>query len=59
MFEHLRPQYAKAFRCIGSECEDTCCHGFDVPIDKATYEKYQTLPSFKPLMDQHLGAHHE
>jgi lysine-N-methylase len=54
MFEHLRPQYAKQFHCIGSECEDTCCHGFDVPIDRATYEKYQSLPGFQPHMDQHL-----
>lgn len=54
MLEHLRPQYAKAFRCIGPECEDTCCHGWDIPIDKATYEKYQSIPGFRPRMDEHL-----
>jgi lysine-N-methylase len=53
MLDHLRPQYAKKFRCLGSECEDTCCHGLDVVIDKATYEKYQSAPAFKPRM-QHL-----
>lgn len=54
MLDHLRPQYAKAFRCIGPECEDTCCHGWDVPIDRATYEKYQSTPSFRARADQHL-----
>ncbi|HUV71355.1 MAG TPA: flagellin lysine-N-methylase [Terracidiphilus sp.] len=36
--------YAQAFRCIGSDCEDTCCHGWSVPVDRATFEKYQSLP---------------
>jgi lysine-N-methylase len=53
MLQHLRPQYASAFRCIGSDCEDTCCHGFDAVIDKATYETYQSTPAFQPRM-QHL-----
>lgn len=53
MLDHLRPQYAKAFRCIGSDCEDTCCHGMDVAIDKTTYEKYQSSPALQPVL-QHL-----
>ncbi len=53
MLDHLRPQYAKEFRCLGSECEDTCCHGLDVVIDRRAYEKYQYLPGFQPQM-QHL-----
>lgn len=40
----IRPIYADSFRCIGSACEDTCCQGWSVPIDRATYEKYQQLP---------------
>ena len=39
-----RPTYAGAFRCIGPECEDTCCQGWDIPVDKATYERYQLFP---------------
>jgi lysine-N-methylase len=42
--ELIHPEYHKKFRCIGSACEDTCCHGWGVPIDKATYEKYVSLP---------------
>jgi lysine-N-methylase len=53
MLQQLRPQYANVFRCIGSDCEDTCCHGLDVVIDKTTYEKYQSTPAFQPRM-QHL-----
>ena len=51
MLQHLRPQYSKAFRCIGSECEDTCCHGLDVVIDKTAYEKFQYLPGFQPHLE--------
>ena len=32
------------FKCIGSECPDTCCAGWDnIPIDHETYKYYQTL----------------
>jgi lysine-N-methylase len=30
----------KTFQCIGPDCEDPCCHGFTVDIDKQTYLKY-------------------
>jgi lysine-N-methylase len=40
----IRPEYAEEFRCIGSACEDTCCQGWGVPVDRATYEKYRQLP---------------
>ena len=37
----LEPSYYETFRCVGSACEDTCCRGWRVPVDKQTYEKYQ------------------
>ncbi len=37
-------RYAESFRCIGSACEDTCCHGWRVPVDRDTYLRYQDLP---------------
>jgi lysine-N-methylase len=43
--EFASPQYAQSFRCIGSDCEDTCCHGWRVPVDEATFERYRNLPS--------------
>ncbi len=50
--EFPRPTYAEAFRCISSACEDTCCQGWSVPIDRVTYEKYRSIDSMKP----HLGT---
>jgi lysine-N-methylase len=41
----LCPNYAESFRCIGPACEDTCCQGWTVLIDRDTYEKYQTIPA--------------
>jgi lysine-N-methylase len=40
----IHPAYADSFRCIGSACEDTCCQGWSVPIDRAAWDKYQSLP---------------
>jgi lysine-N-methylase len=40
----IRPTFAERFQCIGSACEETCCQEWNVPIDQATYEKYQNLP---------------
>jgi len=41
----IHQAYAQNFHCIGSACEDTCCQGWGVPIDQATYQKYQQLPT--------------
>jgi lysine-N-methylase len=49
---YLRPHYVEPFRCIGPACEDTCCQGWSVPIDQATYEKYAAIETMKP----HLGT---
>ncbi|HXM62189.1 MAG TPA: flagellin lysine-N-methylase [Terriglobales bacterium] len=40
----VRPDYAERFRCIGSACEDTCCKGWGIPVDREAYEKYRKLP---------------
>jgi lysine-N-methylase len=53
--EELRPQYTKAFQCIGSECEDTCCHGFAVTIDKATYLRYEGNAEFRSGLETHFA----
>ncbi|HTZ97718.1 MAG TPA: flagellin lysine-N-methylase [Terriglobales bacterium] len=41
----ILPSYTEAFRCIGTACEDTCCSGWLVPIDRGTHEKFQALPA--------------
>jgi lysine-N-methylase len=37
----LMPRYAERFRCIGPSCEDTCCSGWPVHIDKKTFKAYR------------------
>jgi len=37
------PDYFPIFKCIGNECEDTCCVGWKVTIDKDTYKKYTQI----------------
>src|SRR5579863_9500020 len=52
----LQPRGFEAFRCIGANCEDTCCVGWIVSVDKPTYEKYQNCsdaaigPSLRTLV---------
>lgn len=50
----LVPQYMAHFQCIGSACEDTCCAGWTVSIDKATYKKYKKVKV--PQLSQKLDS---
>lgn len=34
------PTYYKQFKCIGGKCEDSCCIGWDIDIDKTTFKQY-------------------
>ena len=36
----ISPSYVTGFKCIGDKCEDSCCIGWDIDIDKITYRKY-------------------
>jgi len=47
----LQTRSYHAFRCIGADCEDTCCIGWIVNIDKVTYDAYQCCE------DPELGPH--
>lgn len=40
----ISPILNERFQCVASKCEDTCCGGWGIPIDRQTYEKYQALP---------------
>lgn len=48
--QRLQPHSYGAFRCIGADCEDTCCVGWAVNVDRATYQTYQSCD------DPELGA---
>jgi lysine-N-methylase len=47
---------ASGFHCIGAACEDTCCHGLNVSLDKTTYERYRGLPvgHFRSLAEEYV-----
>lgn len=38
----LLPRYVERFRCIGAQCEDTCCRAWNVGIDEKTFDAYRT-----------------
>ncbi|MEH7235790.1 flagellin lysine-N-methylase [Bacillus sp. JJ1562] len=52
----LIPQYVREFSCIGSACEDSCCAGWRVNIDEATYKKYKKAQDteLKPLFQKNI-----
>lgn len=37
------PDYYENFKCIASECTDTCCAGWEVDVDENAQEFYQTV----------------
>ncbi len=38
------PDYYEEFRCIGGQCPDTCCAGWEVDIDEETAAYYREVP---------------
>jgi lysine-N-methylase len=49
----IRPDAADRFHCIASACEDTCCRGWAVGVDRAAFNKYRQLPDspLRTLLD--------
>lgn len=39
----IYPEYVENFKCIGGECEDNCCIGWDIDVDKITFKKYHKI----------------
>lgn len=37
------PDYYKEFQCIADKCEDTCCAGWQIVIDKKSLKKYRKV----------------
>lgn len=37
------PDYYDEFVCLGSDCPDTCCVGWVIEIDEASYKRFQAL----------------
>ncbi|MBX4265170.1 flagellin lysine-N-methylase [Clostridium estertheticum] len=43
----VQPTYLKAFKCLGSKCEDSCCIGWSIILDKGTFQKYKNSRNIK------------
>lgn len=56
----LQPKYMAEFHCIGSNCEDSCCIGWRVDIDKDTYLKYKEVNDLelKAMLEKHINRKH-
>lgn len=39
--QYTAPHYYKKFQCIGGDCPDTCCAGWQIQIDPASLRKYR------------------
>lgn len=39
----IYPEYVEKFKCIGGKCEDNCCIGWDIDVDKITFKKYHKV----------------
>lgn len=46
------PDYYEEFSCIAGDCEDTCCAGWQIVIDKESMKKYKKVkgPYLKTLL---------
>lgn len=38
------PDYFESFQCIGSQCPDTCCAGWEVDVDPDSCDYYRSVP---------------
>lgn len=37
------PEYYKNFHCIAGACPDTCCAGWEIPVDRKSEERYRNV----------------
>ncbi|MCE1204405.1 MAG: flagellin lysine-N-methylase [Holophagaceae bacterium] len=52
----LMPAYAARFACIGGDCEDTCCAGCHIQLDRSSFLNYKASldPELRPLFEKHV-----
>ena len=51
------PLYFKEFECIGGKCEDSCCIGWDIDIDKQSFRKYHKVDNDEMREMFHKNVH--
>ena len=50
-----RPQYCEDFKCIADKCRHSCCIGWEISVDNATFNKYNSLGREDILCHIHEG----
>lgn len=50
------PMYFEDFKCIGGKCEDSCCIGWNIDIDKVTFKRYFKVqnPEMKRMFQKNV-----
>lgn len=50
------PVYFEEFKCIGGKCEDSCCIGWNIDIDKVTFKRYFKVqdPEMKRMFQKNV-----
>ena len=50
------PVYFEDFKCIGGKCEDSCCIGWNIDIDKVTFKRYFKVqdPEMKRMLRKNV-----
>lgn len=45
---YRQPRYYSTFQCIGSDCHDNCCYGWNIDWKKGEVEKLKNTPNISP-----------
>ena len=48
--EYVYPDYYRQFTCIGGECPDTCCAGWEIVIDDKTLDSIRNIPAVSVIV---------
>ena len=59
----ITPKYYNEFSCLGEKCEETCCQGWVISVDKNTFEKYESskdemfkkIPTLAKCLNQQIA----
>ncbi|WP_291939887.1 flagellin lysine-N-methylase [Limnohabitans sp.] len=52
--QSVQPRYVGRFSCTGAACEDSCCSGWTVQIDKKTFTAYRQAK--QPLLMERMAS---
>ncbi|MGL4847777.1 MAG: flagellin lysine-N-methylase [Clostridium sp.] len=46
------PKYFKEFNCIGKKCTDICCVGWEIEVDKFTFNQYKNVSDDREIKSE-------